>query len=214
MQFSVVATFSGVANDPEFQNDLEYDDVWRVCRKLSIPFDETEDGDSEYAYLSAESMDVDALLTELSERVSEIHGIPLPDEDDRGFEWQLEFLREHADNDDLHGLSFWERFAVRCRDLTISTIMDRDTFSRFVDSIGATCTAEDTMGTLGGPLSGGFPSIVADMVFRCDSRCLIDSIRVTPIPGTIDRPLGKCESADDAERIWNRLKSAMMSVYG
>lgn len=215
MQFSVVASFSGIASDPECQYETNYDDIRRVCRDLEIPFTETEDGDSEYGYLPGENFDVEKFLTELCAKVAQTHDVELPDKDDRNFEWQLEFLRENADVDDLRGLSFWERFAVRCRDLDIGTMMDRKTFTKFMGDIGAYCTDEETMGTLGGPLSNGMPTIVADMVFRVESNCLIDSIRVTPIPGTIDSPLGtSCKSADDAERIWGRLKNAMLSVYG
>lgn len=213
MRFSVLATFSGVSDDPEYAYETEYDDIRRTCRECGIEFDETEIGDSEYMYCAAESIGdrngLESFLVRLCETIAADTGVELPPEDDRGFEWYREFLREHSDSDDIRGMRFWERFAVRGRDLTVSTVMDRETFSRWIDGIGAFAEDVETMGTLGGPLSGGFPSLVADISFRMESSALIESVRVTPFP-SFEPQSDVCNRPEN----WERVRSATLAIYG
>lgn len=211
MQFSVCATFSGIANDPKTTHEMTYDDVRRELRGIGIDFTETENGDSEYAYLSSEQFDVDEFLTKQCERISAENGVPIPPEDDRGFEWHREWLREFADAFDFYELGFWERWCVLCRDMQVNMILNRDQFDKFTSQLGLFATDCDTLGTLGGPLGFG---PVPDIVFENDSSAMICSVRVTPIPGTLEKQLGLCSTQEDAHRIWSRLKRAVVSVYG
>lgn len=210
MKFSVCATFSGIACDTKYYpSDVTYDDVRRDLRSLNIEFTETEDGDSEYLYCAKEQIgNLNAFLADVCLRVSAAHDVPLPSEDDSGYGWQIEFLRLHCDNDDLQGLSFWERFAIRGRDMTVNCVLDKSQFSRFVDAIGAVANDCNTLGTLGGPLGG----IVPDVDFRIESSALIASFRATPFFSRF--ALNECDSEERAERIWARLRAATIAVYG
>lgn len=211
MQFSVCATFTGIANDPDSTYDMTYDDVRQELRDMNVMFAESESGDSEYNYLSREQFDVDDFLTDQCVRISDEKHIPLPSEDDRGFEWQRAWLREFAGWGDFRGLGFWERWCLLCRDLQVNAILSRDQFDKFTSRLGLFATNDNTMGTRGGPLGLG---CVSDIVFENESSSMICSVRVTPIPGTLDKPLGLCDSQEDADRIWERLKKAVVSVYG
>ncbi len=94
------------------------------------------------------------------------------------------------------------------QDYQASGIVDRETLTRLIDDLGAFAEDCETMGTLGGPLApwGG---IVADIPFRIESQVLIECIRVTPIPcGTDGEPL------KGDERTWDRVRAAMLAVYG
>lgn len=94
------------------------------------------------------------------------------------------------------------------QDVQASGILDRKQFERFIEDLGA--YAEDclTMGTLGGPLSGGMLYCVPDISFMMESSRLIESIRVTPIPSKYE-PSGQCN-----ERTWDRLRAVMLKLYG
>ena len=175
MEFSVVAHFSGIPGEYS-PCDTSYDDALRASQASGLSVDETEPGDSEYAYLATEC------------------GEPDPD-------------------------SWWGKWKERVQDCTVSGIIGRDAFTRWLDDLGAFAEDCGTMGTLGGPLApwGG---VVADISFRIESQVLIESIRATPIPGTVDEPLGKVRGATDdergadADRIWQRIRKATLAVYG
>lgn len=210
MKFSICAMFSGISSDAEYWPcDLTYDDVRRECENLGIAFTETEDGDSEYLYLCKDSFDLEEFLTSVCEELAgnDTGCSPLPSEDDRGFEWQIEYLRENCGQDDLRGMNYWERFAIRGRDLTINAVMDKSTFKAFVDYIGAIARDCNTLGTLGGPLG----HLAPDVLFEIESSALIASIRVTPFFS--NDKLNACDSDERAEQIWQRLRRATLATF-
>lgn len=134
---SVVASFAGIPG--EFSPcDTSYDDAKRASEKAGLSIDETEPGESEYAYLA----------TECGE----------PDDED----------------------SWWYKWKRGVQDLTVSGVIPWEAFREWCDEIGAFPEDCLTMGTLGGPLSGGFPSLVWDIPFRCESQVIVESIRATP----------------------------------
>ncbi|MFA5572180.1 MAG: hypothetical protein WDA42_03660 [Candidatus Bathyarchaeia archaeon] len=59
MMFSMVASFTGVLNedfdDGRYRYDCDLDDIVQLCKQHNIPYDITEEGDSEYSYLAEES---------------------------------------------------------------------------------------------------------------------------------------------------------------
>lgn len=88
------------------------------------------------------------------------------------------------------------------REVTVTGIVSFTEAMRYLDHIGAIYEDCETMGTLGGPLSGGFPSIVPDMPFNIESQLVVASIRITPF--IIDTE-AKCICAM-REATWDRIR--------
>ncbi len=84
------------------------------------------------------------------------------------------------------------------------TMLDREQFDEFVERCGLFAESTETMGSLGAPGFGfGWAPAIS---FRSDDPDAIQSAYVTPIP-EVER-----ESCD--ERDWERVRGAVLSVYG
>ena len=109
-----------------------------------------------------------------------------------------------------------ERWRTEAYDVTVTALVDRETFDAWCKALYLRARDENTMGTLGGPLGWG---VVPDVVFALEEPEVLDSIRVTPVPTNIaGEPIPTMERiAEDqrdtvAERTWNRLRTAVLSV--
>lgn len=83
-------------------------------------------------------------------------------------------------------------------------ILDREQFEEFVEHCCLSAESTETMGSIGAP-GFGFGWAPAISFLSRDSDA-IHSAYVTPIPET------KRESCDD--EVWERVRGAMLSVYG
>lgn len=111
-----------------------------------------------------------------------------------------------------------DRWRTQAYDVTVSTVVERVTFDDWCRALYLRARDEQTMGTLGGPLG---PFVVPDIVFSLDEPQIIDSIRVTPIPtGSAGEPIPDMARISEnarpqaAERVWSRLRAAVLSIYG
>ncbi len=179
--FSVVISVSGVRERNYCETD--YDDVDSACVRAGLVPDHTEPNDSEYFYLVTEDYGDEPRYVENADSA-----LYCPS---RGF---IADEREQS--------AFWG-----IQDLTASGILNADDLETFSCGI-CYATDDETMGTLGGPLSGGMPTIVPDMVFRIESPLLIDSIRVTPFDPTWD---DEHVVTDDE---WNLLRDRVIARFG
>lgn len=83
-------------------------------------------------------------------------------------------------------------------------ILDRDQFDRFVDHCGLVAENVQTMGSLGAPGFGfGWAPAIS---FRGDDPDTFQNAYVTPLPETSK------ESHD--ERDWDRVRGAVLAIYG
>jgi len=110
-----------------------------------------------------------------------------------------------------------ERWKTEAYDVTVSALVDRETFDSWCKALYLRARDEQTIGTLGGPLG---LCIVPDLVFSLDEQQVIDCIRVTPVPtNTAGEPIPTMERIPEgereevAERTWDRLRSAVLKVY-
>jgi hypothetical protein len=187
IRYSVLVSASGVSPDG-YAYDISIDDVERACRQNGLQTDETEPNDSEYAYLVREDYGDSPRFVETDRPDREREGEALYTPA-RGY-----IVDERTRSD------WWGVF-----DVTASGIVDEETLDTLCHDIGASATDEETLGTLGGPLSIG---IVPDIVFRIESSILIDSIRVTPF----------CPDWPDDEPVsfetWSQLRDATIARFG
>lgn len=103
------------------------------------------------------------------------------------------YLAEESDDDQWSNL----------QDVMICGVMNRETFTSFVEDIGGWASDIGTLGTLGGPLGLG---IVPDIVIEIESQALISSVRVTPVPSN--------DTVEYTEERWERVRTAFLTVYG
>jgi hypothetical protein len=83
-------------------------------------------------------------------------------------------------------------------------VLERDQFNEFVDHCGLFAERTETMGSIGAPGFGyGWAPAIS---FRSDDPDAIQNAYVTPIP-EVER-----ESCD--ERDWQRVRGAVLAVYG
>jgi hypothetical protein len=83
-------------------------------------------------------------------------------------------------------------------------ILSREQFTEFVEHTGLVAEDVETMGSLGAPGFGfGWAPAVS---FTADDPCAIQSAYVTPLP---DARRESCGESD-----WNRVRSAVLAVYG
>lgn len=184
LKFSVLANFTAV-HDFYLMSDLTYQDCKRACEEAGLDFSESEPGDNDHTYLAK----ID---------------------DDKAAEIRAH-LRILGDGVTYSAEKFtWcERMAIDAREITASGILTKDQFTRFIDSLGAFAEDCETLGSLGGPLSGGMPYLVPDVSFRCESPIVIECIRATPFP--CDR---NGEPLRGDERTWERVRNATLATYG
>jgi hypothetical protein len=103
--------------------------------------------------------------------------------------------------------TFWHQWKNEVKDITASGVLSAEELHTLCDGIGAWATEDNTLGTLGGPLSGGMPTVVPDLVFRLESALIIESIRVTPFDP--DWP----EDFQVTEDVWNELKAETVKEF-
>jgi hypothetical protein len=189
MKFAVCAKFSGMMNDRmEYcPCDMTLGDVVNLLKRLGIEHDITDEGDSDYQYLGHENGETETDRILMRCRIADVGA-------------------------EVGKFPFWLRWGAFVRDVSINAILDRDTFSALVDELGAWAEDVQTLGTLGGPLGGH----MADLSFRMESQVLIESIRVTPLPEdkATGEPLAGFKVEERAGEIWERIRSATLSVYG
>lgn len=83
-------------------------------------------------------------------------------------------------------------------------ILDREQFDDFVHSCGLSAESTETMGSLGAPGFGfGWAPAIS---FSSDDSDAIQSAYVTPLPETHK------DSGDEHD--WNRVRGAVLAVYG
>jgi hypothetical protein len=95
---------------------------------------------------------------------------------------------------------------LKMSDVQMSDIFSKRDFESLIEDWGAYAEGVETMDTLGGPANpiGWAP----DISFRIESRILIDSIRVTPIPKK------EPESEQEARELWDNLRSKILKKWG
>lgn len=158
--FSIAANFSG--EHPKLS------EWWPCATTLSdvlkhwpgIPVEPSEPFDSEYAYCAKEG----SIPREILNRLDDVRG-----------ETRFQICRKLKER--FGSEAFWACIS----DVQMSGIFDRETTFKFLDSIGASFSTTQTMGTIGGPLGGWCP----DFAFDIESPALISSIRVTPVLCTV-----------------------------
>lgn len=194
MKFSVLISIVGLPYDRSLC-DVTYIGAADALAKAVVDnddeefrLDESEMGDTDYEYLACEDGLSDEQITEIRAH-----------------------LRILGDEVTYHLTDFgWaSRIGIAGRTLTASGVLGKARFKRLIDDLGAYASDVETMGTLGGPLSGGMPTIVPDVDFVIESPLLIACIRVTPFPTD-----GKGEPLAGNEQTWPRLRRAMLSVFG
>lgn len=113
-------------------------------------------------------------------------------------------LWDQTEDDDQYDYSYlegcWENGSHR----KWCAILNREQFDEFIDHCGLIAEDVQTMGSLGAPGFGcGWAPAIS---FNGDDPNAIQSAYVTPIP-EVER-----ESLD--ERDWDRVRSAVLSIYG
>ena len=202
MRFSVLLSVTGIPGHTPY-HELNYGDVKRAAESVELAVDESEPGQTEYAYLAREQYHC------------QFHD---------GVEWDCRDCPEGCDCAEKateayreaceaeHGINperppLWWQWGWEAQDLQASGIIDREAFDRLIDDLGAIAEDVQTLGTLGGPANP--IGIAPDIDFRIESEGLISTVRVTPLPDRArqsDRPL------DEGD--WQRVRSAMLSCYG
>ena len=85
-----------------------------------------------------------------------------------------------------------------------ATILNREQFDEFIKCCGLQAESTETMGSLGAPGFGiGWAPAIS---FTSDDPDAIQSAYVTPLP--------EVEKESFDERDWQRIKSAVLTVYG
>jgi hypothetical protein len=116
----------------------------------------------------------------------------------------VEELWDETEDDDQYEYGYlegeWENGSHR----KVVSVLDREQFNEFVDHCGLFAERTETMGSLGAPGFGfGWAPAIS---FRSDDPDAIQNAYVTPIP-EVER-----ESCD--ERDWQRVRGAVLAVYG
>jgi hypothetical protein len=116
----------------------------------------------------------------------------------------VEELWDETEDDDQYEYGYlegeWENGSHR----KFVSVLNREQFNEFVDHCGLFAERTETMGSLGAPGFGyGWAPAIS---FRSDDPDAIQNAYVTPIP-EVER-----ESCD--ERDWERVRGAVLAVYG
>jgi hypothetical protein len=116
----------------------------------------------------------------------------------------LEELWDETENDEEFGYGYLEGIWEGGHHRKWCAILDREQFEAFVDRCGLTAESTETMGSLGTPGFGfGWSPAIS---FNSDDPDAIQSAYVTPMPEVSK------EHAD--ERDWQRVRGAVLAVYG
>lgn len=96
-------------------------------------------------------------------------------------------------------------------DITVSGILDRETFTRWVEDLGLYAEDVRTLGTLGGP--GNPMGLYPDIAFAGEYLTIIESVRVSPLPD-VGPPASLPNDEAWANHAWERVRGAVLTVYG
>lgn len=127
----------------------------------------------------------------------EKEGLQCDDEPSEPGDSEYAYLSKESDDE------FWKGL----QDYQVSGILGRKAFERWIEELGAFAEGCQTMGTLGGPLSGGEPSVVADVAFTMEEHCILQCIRATPVPTWTPKHGYR-------DHWWPRIEKAMWMHYG
>lgn len=117
---------------------------------------------------------------------------------------QVEELWDETEDDSSYEYGYLEGCWENGQHRKWCAILSREQFDEFVEQVGLIAEDVETMGSLGAP---GFEFGWAPAVsFRSDDPDAIQSAYVTPIPETT-RPRSD-------ERDWERVRGAVLAVYG
>jgi len=109
---------------------------------------------------------------------------------------------DETEDDDQYEYSYLEGCWENGHHRKWAAILDREQFEEFIDHCGLTADSTPTMGSLGAPGFGfGWAPAIS---FNSDDPSAIQCAYVTPIP--------KKGHAD--ERDWERVRGAVLAVYG
>ena len=117
---------------------------------------------------------------------------------------QVEQLWDETEGNEQYEYSYlegeWENGSHR----KWCTILDRQQFDEFIERCGLVAESTETMGSIGAPGFGfGWAPAIS---FRSDDSEAIQSAYVTPIP--------EVERESCNERDWERVRGAVLAVYG
>ena len=117
---------------------------------------------------------------------------------------QVDELWQETEGDDQRQYDYLEGLWENSSHRKWCAILDREQFDDFVSLSGLYAERTETMGSLGAP---GFDFGWAPAIsFTSDDQDAIQSAYVTPLPET------KRQHCDD--RDWERVRQAVLSVYG
>lgn len=113
-------------------------------------------------------------------------------------------LWDQTEDDDQYEYDYLEGVWENGSHRKWCAILTRQQFTEFVEHCGLTAEDVETMGSLGAPGFGyGWAPAIA---FNSDDPCAIQSAYVTPIP--------EVEREECGEHDWQRVRSAVLAVYG
>jgi len=117
---------------------------------------------------------------------------------------QVNELWDQTEDDDQYDFGYLEGDWEEGHHGKWCAILDREQFNEFVDHCGLQAEDIETMGSLGAPGFGfGWAPAIA---FNSDDPDAIQSAYVTPLPEVKK----KCGGESD----WERVRSAVLAVYG
>lgn len=117
---------------------------------------------------------------------------------------QVADLWDETEGDESYEYSYLEDRWETGYHRKFCAILDRDQFDQFVSRLGLYAESTETMGSLGAPGCGfGWSPAIS---FTSDDPDCIMSAYVTPLPST------RKEHGD--ERDWQRVREAVLAIYG
>jgi hypothetical protein len=137
---------------------------------------------------------------------SVIYSVDVPADEDvlRYAPPKVEELWDETEDDDNYEYGYLEGRWEGGHHRKFCAILDREQFEKFVDRCGLVAESTETMGSLGAPGFGfGWAPAIS---FHSDDPDAILNAYVTPIPEVSK------EHAD--ERDWQRVRGAVLAVYG
>ena len=109
-----------------------------------------------------------------------------------------------TENDDQYEYGYLEGSWEHGHHRKWCAVLDREQFDHFIEHCGLQAEDVETMGSLGAPgLGFGWAPAIS---FTSDDPDAIQSAYVTPLPET------RRESCDEQD--WDRVRSAVLNVYG
>lgn len=117
---------------------------------------------------------------------------------------QMEDLWDETEDDDQYEFSYLEGRWSEGHHRKWCALLDREQFEEFIEHCGLFAEDVQTLGSLGAPGFGfGWAPAIS---FRSDDPDAIQSAYVTPIP--------EVEKDSFSDRDWDRVRGAVLAVYG